>query len=195
LAFGDLAAGAAIAALHAAAPRDGSSLQSALFTANNAVRTFAQGRAVAVGSTLVALLVTESGAWVVSAGDSRAWMLDADGLTALTQDETAAAAAGVELGDPRFRELSRHLDRFLGEGPVLDAVASLVPLRHRRARLVLTTDGVHDVISPEVIERALLEKHDPARAASQLVDAANAAGTHDDASAVVVDVVRTVEGI
>lgn len=193
MALGDLAASVAVSSLHDAIPRTAAGLEQAMFTANNAVRALGQVRAASVGTTLVAAVISGTGGWVASVGDSRAWCAcDGGSMQLLTVDHTAAAEAGVELGDPRYPELSRHLTQYLGRTALVETTAVALPVPERIMRVVLTSDGIHDLMTPEAISTAA-EDRDPASAAAILVADAIGRGGHDDATAVVVDVAH-VEG-
>jgi protein phosphatase len=191
LAFGEGAASEAVVALHRAAPQGPDGLSSAVFAANSAVRALAHRRDARVGTTLVALLVIGDGVSLVAVGDSRCYQLEADDrLVQLTVDDTRATLEGVDRDSPHYPELSRFVTRSLGERSVLDVVAVGLPVDGPIARFVLTTDGVHDAVTHEALQTAAAIA-DPNEAALAVVAAATAANTHDDATAVVVDVVRS----
>ncbi len=118
-------------------------------------------------------------AWV---GDCRAWSWDGRGLHLLTHDHTVAAemhAAGVAV--------AAHLENVLTTSVRTVRGATEVGLTavHAPAALVLASDGVHRSLDPRRL--AGVVAHVPAPAlARTLVDTARAAGSHDNATALVV---------
>ncbi|WP_371792881.1 SpoIIE family protein phosphatase [Streptomyces sp. NBC_01471] len=126
---------------------------------------------------------------LVWAGDCRAYRWDGTALEVLTTDHTLAAylsRAAKDAGDVPVTALADFVGVTLGL-----AVPATVPYVSVPAGgvLILTTDGVHDQESRDVIE-ALVHKHDsdPQALANALVAAAapNAEGYRDDATAVVI---------
>ncbi|HEY2192625.1 MAG TPA: serine/threonine protein phosphatase [Actinomycetospora sp.] len=119
-------------------------------------------------------------AWV---GDCRAWSWDGRALHPLTHEHTVAAemrAAGVAVAPGLEHVLTTSVRTVRGATEVgLTAVPAPVSL-------VLASDGVHRGLDP--VRLAGLVAHVPAAAlARTLVDTARAAGSHDNATALVVD--------
>lgn len=182
------AASVAVAALHAAAPRDAEALSAAVFSANSAVCALATEAHIRTGTTLAALLVADHEVLVVSVGDARVHLgVDGEPMELVTVDDTLAAAQGFAQGTPEYEHASTTLTAFLGDSPVLDRPALRLGAPARRARVVLTSDGVHDVVPPSAVT-TLASDGDPCDAAERLVDAATKLGTRDDATALVVDI-------
>jgi serine/threonine protein phosphatase PrpC len=113
----------------------------------------------------------------VHVGDSRAWHFRDGQLTCLTEDHV--------LPHPDQRHI---LYRAVGIEPLLrlDCAEREVALHDR---LLLTSDGVHGVLAPRTIARLLGERNAPATDAQAIVEAASVAGSQDNISAVIVDVV------
>lgn len=65
------------------------------------------------------------------------------------------------------------------------AVVQEIPERMIRKLLLLTSDGVHEYVKPEIIEEAL-ECGDDAMAAQKIIEAANTAGSDDDKTVMIV---------
>jgi protein phosphatase len=194
LALGDLAASVAVRALHSAGPRTIGALEQAMFTANSAVRALAHERNRSVGTTLLAILVLPDALLVINAGDTRAYVgLDGDPLVPVTQDDTRAAQEDVEFGDKHYTELSRIVTRSLGQHSILEVAAKTLAGPESSARIVMTSDGVHDVLPLDCL-RDRSGVHDPGTAARELVEGAVEAGTEDDATVLVLDVARWSRG-
>jgi serine/threonine protein phosphatase PrpC len=141
----------------------------------------AQGRGDAMAmcaTTLTALALRGRRAHLVHVGDSRAWRYSGGRLTCLTADHVRP--------EPDLRHV---LIRALGLEPELRLDHATVELADHD-RLLLTTDGVHGTLSAARIA-ALLERQASAEAtADAIVEAALAAGSKDNATALVIDIVR-----
>ena len=128
-------------------------------------------------TTFTALIVKGRKAHVVHVGDSRAWHFRDGRLTCLTEDHT------------RSHPDQRHiLYRALGIEERLRLDHQAVPL-DVHDRLLLTSDGVHGSLSTRQIEKLLGVRGSAEADAAALVEAALAAGSQDNASAVIIDVV------
>ena len=141
----------------------------------------AQGRGEAMensATTFTALALRGRRAHLVHVGDSRAWRFSGGRLTCLTTDHVRP--------EP---DLSHVLIRALG-------IESELRLDHgdlelaEHDRLLLTSDGIHGVLSPARIAAILGENASADATAQMLAEAAIAAGGRDNATAVLVDVVR-----
>jgi serine/threonine protein phosphatase PrpC len=128
-------------------------------------------------TTLTAIVFKGRRADVLHVGDSRAWLFRDSRLICLTQDHTHShpdqrhilyRALGIE---DRLR-LDHH-----------DVALAL------HDRLLLTSDGVHGSLSMRQIERMLGVRNSADEDAKRLVDAALEAGSQDNCSAVIIDIV------
>jgi serine/threonine protein phosphatase PrpC len=141
----------------------------------------AQGRGETMANsatTLTALALRGRRAHLVHVGDSRAWRFSGGRLTCLTTDHVRQ--------EPDLRHV---LIRALGMEGELRLDHTTIELAEHD-RLLLTTDGVHGPLSASRIA-ALLERQSSAEAtAEDLVEAALKAGGRDNATALVIDVVR-----
>lgn len=131
----------------------------------------------ASGLTTLTALVLHGQTWTVAhVGDTRAWLLRDGVLQCLTQDHA--------LDHPDLRS---QLTRALGlEDTVrIDFHQGALQVGDR---LLLTSDGVHGTLKPRRITALLGEAAGAQSAAEALVHAALDAGSHDNASALVLDV-------
>ena len=126
--------------------------------------------------TLSALILKGHYAHVVHIGDSRVWRVSNGSLEPLTVD---------------------HVNPMVGSAPQLSRALGLdqnVALDYREVALqpgdifLLTTDGVHDHWHPKDVLDALSQAATLDEAASNICDAARAAGSRDDATIQIVDV-------
>jgi serine/threonine protein phosphatase PrpC len=144
---------------------------------------YAEGRRNAdttgMGCTFTALVLRGRLAHVVHVGDTRAYRLAGDRLALLTVDHVREGGS-----DGR----STILNRALGvETEVRLDYASQPVARHDR--FLLCSDGVHGVLSAEAIADILRERSASEDTAHALVAAALEAGSTDNCTALVVDVV------
>ena len=134
--------------------------------------------AAGMGCTFTALVLRGRIAHVLHVGDSRAYRLRGDRLTCLTTDHVREDGAGR----------SNILSRAIGvETEVrLDYAAQPVALHDR---FLLCSDGVHGFLPPEAIAEVLRGRSASDDSARALVAAALDAGSTDNCTALVLDVV------
>ena len=128
--------------------------------------------------TFTALVLRGRVVHLVHLGDTKCYRLRRDHLTCLTADHSRERGPGQ----------SRVLTRALGAEAEarLDYAAQPVALHDR---FLLCSDGVHGVLTDESIGEALRERSAPEAAARALVAAALDAGSADNCTALVLDVV------
>lgn len=180
--FADLLAGSAVrdeAAVHAAV----AGVQERL------VAEFAVEGSLTGATTLCAVVAGEADLVIVNLGDSRCHLLHEGALFALTTDHTVAAhlvaVGATEADSPLARRTANHLRRYLGN----PAGAAADVTRHRLVpgdAVLLSTDGVHGVLSTERMAAVVNADPNPDVTARRLVATAVAAGGTDDATALVV---------
>ena len=132
-----------------------------------------------MGCTFTAVVLRGRIAHLVHVGDTRAYRLRGERLACLTTDHVREAPVGGR---------SNILTRALGvETEVrLDYAAHPVALHDR---YLLCTDGVHGSLTPETIADILRERSGSEDSARALVNAALDAGSTDNCTALVLDVV------
>ncbi|MDT7844553.1 MerR family transcriptional regulator [Streptomyces justiciae] len=143
------------------------------------------------GTTLTALLWTDSRLALVHIGDSRAYLLRDGALFRITHDHTLVQSL-IDEGRLTPEEAGSHPRRTL----LLKALGTAAPdLRLHDAapgdRYLLCSDGLSSVVPDARIRTALTTAGTPEEAVHTLIGAANEAGGPDNVSCVVADVVRT----
>lgn len=128
-------------------------------------------------TTFTALMLRGRRAHVVHVGDTRAWLFRDEQLRLLTSDHV------------RSHPDQRHiLYRALG-------IEETLRLDHHELqlaphdRLLLTSDGVHGILSARQLARLAGERGSAESDAQRIVDAALNGGSQDNASAVLIDIV------
>lgn len=129
-------------------------------------------------TTFTALAVRGRRAHLVHVGDSRAWRFSGGRLTCLTVDHVRP--------EPDLRHV---LIRALGIESELRLDHSDIELAEHD-RLLLTSDGVHGVLSSAKIAAILSENASAEATADRIAEAAIDAGGQDNATALVLDIVR-----
>ena len=171
-------------------------LAAAVAAADAAIREAAAADPALAGraTTCTAAVLTRDGRVVVGhVGDSRAHLLRRGVLTRLTTDHTLVAAL-VASGDMTVEEAAASpmrsvLLRALG-GSADPLPADLIAVRAEPGdRLLVCSDGLSGVVPEDTLRRVLAAERRPAAAATRLVMAALAAGTRDDVTVAVADVV------
>ncbi len=140
----------------------------------------AMGRTEAMAhaaTTFTALVLKGRKGHVLHVGDSRAWLFRDGHLLLLTQDHT------------RSHPDQRHiLYRALGIEEALRLDHHELALAEHD-RLLLTSDGIHGSLSPRRIEKLLSARNSADADAQAIVNAALDAGSQDNVTALVLDVV------
>lgn len=130
-------------------------------------------------TTFTAAVLRGRVATVVHLGDSRAWHFRSGSLSPLTDDHVALQPDG-----------SQRLVRALGLEPSLRVDLKSQPIE-AHDRLLLSTDGVHQMLTMSTLIRLLGRRQAPQTDAEAIVAAAIDAGGHDNATAMVVDILET----
>ncbi|EGD60957.1 protein serine/threonine phosphatase [Novosphingobium nitrogenifigens DSM 19370] len=132
----------------------------------------------ASATTLTALALHGRRAHVVHVGDTRAWRFAEGRLTCLTQDHVRPE---IDMSHVLIRAIGLESDLRLDHGAF-----ELT----EQDRLVLTTDGVHAPLGARKIAAILAQNASAEATAELLVEKALEAGGADNATALVIDVVR-----
>jgi protein phosphatase len=176
-------------------------LRKAAREANN--RVYAESRAddnrKGMGTTLTIALIVGDRLHVASVGDSRAYLLNAGGVTAdgattaqLTSDHSLVARL-VDIGQITPEQARTHpqrnlLYRSIGTDPAVE-VDTLSEQLEPGDVVLLCSDGLFNHVRDEEIAQIALEA-DPDRACERLVALANERGGRDNISVVIVRVER-----
>ncbi len=145
-----------------------------------------------MGAVATALRFDDSGASVSVAhvGDSRAYLVTAAGVRVLTHDHLAESVGG------RKRQVSRDLGRRDLRGNWVETSRVKVA---KGDLLVLSSDGLHDVVTADELGRELVKLRAEARTAdavaTRLVSMALSAGGPDNVTVVAVRVGRFRRGV
>ena len=172
--------------------RDAAALIGAVEDANN--RVFSEAtldpRLEGMGTTLVAALETRANDLAIaSVGDSRAWIFEGGKLRAITEDQTWVQEVGRTLGLDDA-SLKRHPMRHVLTMAV--GVSATVTVRYYaiemkpEAVMLLSSDGLHGVITDAEIERILQTDAPLEEMCRSLIGAANEAGSPDNVTVLLI---------
>jgi protein phosphatase len=164
----------------------------ALETANDAVLTAAQEARQdrPMGAAIVLALVSPPTVYICHAGDARAYLKHNSTLTRLTVDDSWVArlvAAGVITEEQaRYHPLGNILTKAVGHESPLEPAFRDVTVAPGDW-LLLCSDGLWKMIGDELMATELQRVDSaPADVVEALVEAANAAGGHDNISLILV---------
>ncbi|HXY92206.1 MAG TPA: Stp1/IreP family PP2C-type Ser/Thr phosphatase [Acidimicrobiia bacterium] len=190
---GEVASATALEALRASV-NAGHPLREAIEEANDAVftKSTSSHEFTGMGTTLTVGTLAAGGTLLVGhVGDSRAYLLRDSELRRLTNDHSRVQEL-VDDGRLTADEAAVHpmrniVTRAVGVDPSVDVDVYPVELKVGD-RVLFCSDGLTDMLHDDAIASELRREGDPARAAQQLVDAANVAGGVDNITVLVVGV-------
>jgi len=138
------------------------------------------------GTTLVGLVIDSDQLTVVAIGDSRAYRLRSRQLECLTKDHNLGnlRASGVE---HELHGPDRALTSYLGSPNNAQQIDITTCTVVNRERFLLCSDGVSLQLAPETLRQVLTDSSTCQQAADALVQASDAVGGRDNATALVVD--------
>jgi serine/threonine protein phosphatase PrpC len=174
--------------------RDSQVLLSAVEEANRRVVEAAHSDPTleGMGTTLVAALEVEDNLAIASVGDSRAYVLDDDGLRIITEDQTWVNEVGRPMGldeDSLRTHPWRHvLTMAIGASAPLTVNYYSVGLRPG-SLVLMCSDGLHGVVEPPELEQILRGGRNGVsleESCQRLIEAAKEAGGPDNITAVLV---------
>jgi serine/threonine protein phosphatase PrpC len=143
-----------------------------------------------MGTTLTTVFIGDSVAYWAHVGDSRLYLFREAMLVQVTEDHTVPALL-QSAGEITGREASAHplrnvLVSCIGTGGMEVDTGSLA--LNKGDLLILSTDGLHDVLPEEQMESILRSEIDLNKRLNALIDASLAAGGKDDMTAAAAEV-------
>ncbi|MFQ5699429.1 MAG: PP2C family protein-serine/threonine phosphatase [Myxococcota bacterium] len=165
-------------------------LGEALIACNQAVLREADRLNLAgMGTTLTALLVRGSTVTMAHVGDTRAYLVLPEELRQLTKDHTLVNLL-VDSGAIELREVATHPERHVltqAIGTQSSVQPDVIQLRvSPESRILLSSDGLHDVVPPDRIHE-LASAPELDAIPQSLIAAANQLGGPDNITAILVE--------
>jgi len=187
-----LAVETVVEVVRSATPRDSQALLRAVEEANTRVLAAARSDTSleGMGTTLVAALESETGLDIASVGDSRAYMLNASGLRAITDDQTWVNEVGRPLGldeeSLRNHPMRHVLTMAIGASAPLTVNYYSVALESG-SLVLMCSDGLHGVVEAGQLQQILEAGRNGAKldeSCRRLIEAAKEAGGPDNVTAI-----------
>ena len=167
-------------------------LRGAVEAANRKVYDLRKTAGTDMGSTLVSAVVDGNKAYVAHVGDSRAYLINEQGIRQITTDhslvERLIATNQITREEARHHPQRNVIYRTIGDKLKLDVDLSVHNLKPGDA-LLLCSDGLSGMVEDAQIYQIVRSAASPQAACDALIDAANAAGGEDNVSAVIVTIV------
>jgi len=168
-------------------------LQEAVEAANAEVYALRETSGTDMGSTLVTAVLESNTAYLTHVGDSRAYLINMDGIRRLTLDhslvEQLIATNQITREEARFHPQRNVIYRTIGDSPKIE-VEVITTLLNVGDYLLLCSDGLTGMLDDQTIFNIVLEAPSPQAACDALVDTANTAGGDDNISVVIVQIVK-----
>jgi serine/threonine protein phosphatase PrpC len=178
--------------IHLASHEPREALQLALQAANHLIwrreRSEAESRLGPAATTVVAVVIDALHLWWANVGDSRAYLVGADGVRRLTRDhswvEDAVRGGALTREQARLSERRNVITRSVGFEPEVE-VDTGGPLELRPTDVVvLCSDGLHALMRDDEIAD-IVRSYPSAEAAERLVSLSNERGGPDNISVIV----------
>lgn len=141
------------------------------------------------GTTVTATVILGDLAYVAHVGDSRAYLINDEGIEQITRDHSLVQRL-IELDQLTVEEAAEHpqrnvLYRAIGQSDNLD-VDVITRRMPPRGRLLLCSDGLWNMVPEATIEDVVRRHSDPQRACYELVELANDRGGPDNISVIII---------
>jgi protein phosphatase len=142
-----------------------------------------------MGSTVVACLVQESKATLVHVGDSRAYLLNANGIQQVTRDHSWVAeqvANGILTPDEARKHPFRNvITQALGNGADLDIAVQEIQVRELD-QLLLCSDGLSGMVQDKEIWGTVQKSESLQDATQKLISLARENGGEDNITVLII---------
>jgi len=140
-----------------------------------------------MGTTLVGALIDADKAVIVNAGDSRAYLIDENGIKRVTKDhsfvEEMVIRGELTEDQARIHPHKNLITRALGAESTIKADAYSVLLKHGQS-LLLCSDGLTNMLTDEEIYHEINDNKQPEICCGRLIERANERGGIDNITVV-----------
>ncbi|MBN1149439.1 MAG: Stp1/IreP family PP2C-type Ser/Thr phosphatase [Anaerolineales bacterium] len=168
-------------------------LREAIEVANREVLSLRKAAGTDMGSTLVAAVLDGNRLSIAHVGDSRIYLVNAQGIQRLTIDhslvERLIATEQITRQEARHHPQRNVIYRTIGDKSQIEVDVSTRTLA-LGDYVLLCSDGLSGMVEDDVIHRIVMQSVSPQAACDKLIDAANAAGGDDNISVVIVEIVQ-----
>lgn len=141
-----------------------------------------------MGTTCVASFIHNGVCYIASVGDSRAYLIDENGIKQITNDHTMVeylhSKGIIDEDEMKLHKMKNIITRAIGVEPTVEIDYFEIDLK-KGAYLLICTDGLTNCCSDELIY-SIIYKRPLEMASQELIDYANNAGGKDNITVVVV---------
>lgn len=168
-------------------------LRQAVELANRKVFELRKSADTDMGSTLVSAVIDGHKAHIAHVGDSRAYLINGQGIRQLTTDhslvERLIATNQISREDARHHPQRNVIYRTIGDKLKLEVDLSVVLLKPGDC-LLLCSDGLSGMLEDQKICDIVQKSPSPQAACNNLIDAANAVGGEDNITVIIVQIIQ-----
>lgn len=169
-------------------------LRETVEAANKEVLGLRKAAGTDMGSTLVAAVLEGTNAFIAHVGDSRAYLINEQGIQRLTTDhslvERLIATNQITREEARIHPQRNVIYRTIGDKAQIDVEVAAHTLSIDDY-LLLCSDGLSGMVEDRVIYNIVVEAASPQAACDELIKAANAAGGDDNVSVIIVKIMQS----
>ena len=145
-----------------------------------------------MGSAVAGLCLGTDGLFAFNVGDARVYQQESSSLTQITRDDSLAQvledAGQLEPNSVRGKGLHILMQSIGGRYNLQTIDPHIHPLPiNSSARFLLCTDGLTDMVPPEIMEKIMSQEKDSVASANHLFGAAIAAGGRDNVTIIVAE--------
>ncbi len=173
---------------------DDNSIRNTLITSLTAANTLVYEKSKededkkGMGTTCVGALINKDKAYIASVGDSRAYLLDENGIRQITNDHTIVEIlyeqGKIEKDDKNKHEMSHIITKAIGTEPDLDPDYFEVELK-QNSIILICSDGLTNYCSDELIYSYVYNK-ELERSLSDLINYAKDKGGKDNITVAII---------
>ena len=173
---------------------DDNSIRNTLITSLTAANTLVYEKSKededkkGMGTTCVGALINKDKAYIASVGDSRAYLLDENGIRQITNDHTIVEIlyeqGKIEKDDKNKHEMSHIITKAIGTEPDLDPDYFEVELK-KNSIILICSDGLTNYCSDELIYSYVYNK-ELERSLSDLINYAKDKGGKDNITVAII---------
>ncbi len=151
-----------------------------------------KSKASGSGTTLTSALILGNLLTIAHIGDSRAYLINSDGILQLLTHDHSLVKRLEEIGQISQEQALTHpqrniLYRALGQGDTFEPDIATYQLQ-QGSKLLLCSDGLWGVITDEDMETIIRSSPDPQHVCQTLINLANSTGGPDNISVIIVQI-------
>lgn len=166
-------------------------VRNSILSANDKIykKAILNSECLGMGTTLSMALVLDNTIYIGHIGDSRVYLVDANGVVKLTEDHSLVAEL-VKNGTIKPEEANNHpqrniITRALGTEFTTEVDTVRAEVKHE-GYIVLCTDGLSNLITEDEIRKCILRAPSIDTACNELIETAKDRGGHDNITVIII---------